>query len=66
MFSCSPSASSFRAELEEEETAPSAAAAITIALAGTTPLAGETSPPATETPRQALRLKTAIKKKSTL
>jgi hypothetical protein len=41
-------------------------AAVTIAVAGTAPLAGETPPPATETPRQALRVKRAIKKKSTL
>jgi hypothetical protein len=66
MSSCSPSASSSRAEPEEEEEAPSATAAITIAVAGTAPLAGETPPSTTGTPRQALRVKKAIKNKSTL
>jgi hypothetical protein len=66
MSSCSPSASSSRAKPEEEETAPSTAAAITIAVAGTAPLAGETPPPATGMPRQAVRMKGAIKKKSIL
>jgi hypothetical protein len=66
VFSYSPSASSSRAGPEEEETTPSAAAAVTITVAGTRPLAGETLPPATETPRQALRVKRAIKKKSIL
>jgi hypothetical protein len=66
MSSCSPSASSSRAEPEEEEIAPSAAAAVTIAVAGTAPLAGETPPPAMGTPRQAVRMKRAIKKKSIL
>jgi hypothetical protein len=66
MSSCSPSASSSRAEPEEERTGPSAAAAVTIAVAGTAPQAGETPPPATGTPRQAVRMKRAIKKKSVL
>jgi hypothetical protein len=35
-------------------------------MAGTVPQAGETPPPATETPRQAVRMKRAIKKKSML
>jgi hypothetical protein len=66
MSSCSPSASSTRAEPEEEETAPSAAAAVTIAVAGTAPQAGQTPPPAMGTPRQAVQMKRAIKKKSIL
>jgi hypothetical protein len=66
MSSCSPSASSSRAEHEEEGTAPSAAAAVTVAVAGTVPQAGETPPPAMGTPRRALRVKKAVKKKSTL
>jgi hypothetical protein len=65
-FSCSPSASSARAEPEEERMSPAAAAAVTIAVAGTAPQAGETPPPAMGTPRQAVRMKKAIKKKSVL
>jgi hypothetical protein len=64
--SCSPSASSARAEPEEEKTSPAAAAAVTIAVVGTAPQAGETPPSATGTPRQAVRMKKAIKKKSVL
>jgi hypothetical protein len=66
MSSCSPSASSSRAEPEEEETTPAATATVTITVAGTAPLAGEAPPPAMETPRQAVRMKRAIKKKSIL
>jgi hypothetical protein len=66
MSSCSPSASSSRAEPEKEETTLAAAATVTIAVAGTALLAGEVPPPATETPRQAVRMKRAIKKKSIL
>jgi hypothetical protein len=64
--SCSPSASSDRAEPEEERTSPAAAAAVTIAVVGIAPQAGETPPPATGTPRRAVRMKKAIKKKSVL
>jgi hypothetical protein len=64
--SCSPSTSSTRAEPIEERTSPTAAAAVTIAVAGTAPQAGETPQPATGTPRQAVRMKRAIKKKSVL
>jgi hypothetical protein len=63
---CSPSASSARAEPEGERASPATAAAITIAVAGIVPQAGETPPPATETPRQAVRMKRAIRKKSIL
>jgi hypothetical protein len=66
MSSCSPSASSSRAKPEEERTGPSAAAAVTIAVAGTAPQVGETPPPATGTPRQAIRMKRAMKKNSVL
>jgi hypothetical protein len=45
---------------------PATTAAITIAVAGTAPQADETPSPATETPRQAMRMKRAIKKKSVL
>jgi hypothetical protein len=55
-----------RAEPEEERASPATATAVTIAVAGTAPQAGETPPPATETPRQAVRMKRAIKKKSVL
>jgi hypothetical protein len=48
------------------ETGPSAVAAVTIAVAGTTQSAVQASPPAIETPRWALRVKKAAKKKSTL
>jgi hypothetical protein len=64
--SCSPSASSTRAEPVEERTSPTAAAAITIAVSGTAPQAGETLPPSMGMPRQAVRMKRAIKKKSVL
>jgi hypothetical protein len=64
--SCSPSASSARAEPEEERTSPAAVAAVTIAVAGTAPQASETPLPATGTPRQAVLMKKAIKKKSVL
>jgi hypothetical protein len=64
--SCSPSASFARAEPEEERTSPAAAAAGTIAVPGTVPQASETPPPATGTPRQAVRMKKAIKKKYVL
>jgi hypothetical protein len=64
--SCSPSTSLTRAGPEEEETSPPAVAAVTIAVAGTTPQAGETPPPVTGTPRRAVRMKKAIKKKSVL
>jgi hypothetical protein len=43
-----------------------ATAAVTIAVAGTAPQAGETPPPAMGMPRQAVRMKKAIKKKSVL
>jgi hypothetical protein len=66
MSSCRPSTSSYRAEPEEEGIGPSAAAAVTIAMAGTAPQAGETPPPATGMPRQAIRMKRAMKKKSIL
>jgi hypothetical protein len=45
---------------------PSAAVAVTIVMAGNTPSTDQTPPPTTETPRRALRVKKAIKKKSTL
>jgi hypothetical protein len=64
--SCSLSASSTRAEPVEERTTPTAAAVVTIAVAGTAPQAGETPPPATGTQRQAVRMKRAIKKKYVL
>jgi hypothetical protein len=64
--SCSPSTSSARAEPEEERTSPATAAAVTIAVVGTVPQASETLPPATGTPRRAVRMKKAIKKKSIL
>jgi hypothetical protein len=64
--SCSPSASPTRAGPEEEETSPPATAAVTIAVAGSTPQAGETPSPVTGTPRQAVRMKKAIKKKYVL
>jgi hypothetical protein len=63
---CSPSASSPKTEPEEVGAAPSATTAVTIAMAGTASPAGETPPPATETPRLALQVKKAIKKKSAL
>jgi hypothetical protein len=66
MSSYSPSASSSRAEPEEERTGPSATTAVTIAMAGTAAQDGGTAPPATGTPRQAVRMKRAIKKKSVL
>jgi hypothetical protein len=66
MPSCSPSAYSYRAEPKDERAGPSAAATVTIAVAGTAPQAGETPPPATGTPCQAVRMKRAIKKKSVL
>jgi hypothetical protein len=64
--SCSPSTSLARAGPKEEETSPTAATAITIAVAGTMPQAGETPLPVTGTPRRAVRMKKAIKKKSVL
>jgi nicotinamide mononucleotide (NMN) deamidase PncC len=45
---------------------PSATAAVTIAVAGIAPPAGETPTPATGTPRRALRMKKAIMKKYVL
>jgi hypothetical protein len=66
MSSCRPSASSSRAESEEEGTGPSAAAVVTITVAGTAAQAGETPPPATGMPRQAICMKRAMKKKSVL
>jgi hypothetical protein len=45
---------------------PAAATAVTIAVAGTAPQAGETPPPATGTPCQAVQMKKAIKKKFVL
>jgi hypothetical protein len=64
--SCSPSTSSTRAELVEERMSPTAAAAVTITVAGTAPQAGETPPPAMGMLRQAMQMKRAIKKKSVL
>jgi hypothetical protein len=55
-----------RAEPEGGRASPAIAAAVTITVAGTALEAGETLPPATETPRQAVRMKRAIKKKSVL
>jgi hypothetical protein len=63
---CSPAASAPRSEPEEMGAVPSATAAVTIAVAGTTPPAGQTPLPATETLRRALQVKKAVKKKSTL
>jgi hypothetical protein len=40
--------------------------AVTVAVAGTAQQAGETPPPTTSTPRRALRVKKAVKKKSAL
>jgi hypothetical protein len=51
---------------EEVETGPSAVAAVTIAVAGTAQSADQAPPPATGTPRQAVRVKKAVKKKSKL
>jgi hypothetical protein len=48
------------------EMGPSAVAAVTITVAGTTQSAVQASPLATEAPRRALRVKKAAKKKSTL
>jgi hypothetical protein len=42
---------------------PATTAAVTIAVAGTAPQADETPSLATETPRQAVQMKRAIKKK---
>jgi hypothetical protein len=53
-------------EPERVETGPSAIAAVTIAVAGTTHPADQALPPATGTPRRALRVKKSAKKKSTL
>jgi hypothetical protein len=64
--SCSPSASSTRARPEEGEASPPTAATITIAVAGTTSQAGATPPPVTGTPRRAVRMKKAFRKKSVL
>jgi hypothetical protein len=51
---------------EEVETGLSATAAVTIAVVGAAQSADQTPPPATGTPRRALRVKKATKKKSTL
>jgi hypothetical protein len=53
-------------EPEGVETGPSAAAAVTIAVAGTPPSADQASPSATGIPRRAWRVKKAAKKKSKL
>jgi hypothetical protein len=64
--SFTPSVSSARAEPEEEEASPPAAGTVTIAVARTTPQAGETPPQATGAPRRAVRMKKAFSKKSVL
>jgi hypothetical protein len=63
---CSPPASPPQPEHQEMETDPAASAAVTIAVAGTAPSAGVTPPPTTRTPRQAMRVKKAVMKKSML
>jgi hypothetical protein len=53
-------------EPEGVETGPSAATAVTIAVAGTPPSADQASPSAMGIPRRAWRVKKAAKNKSTL
>jgi hypothetical protein len=48
------------------ETDPASYATVIVAAAGTAPSAGVTPPPATSTPRRAMRVKKAVMKKLTL
>jgi hypothetical protein len=63
---CSPAAAAPRSEPEEMGAVPSAAAAVTIAVVGTTPPAGQTPPAGNKSPTTSLPGEETVKKKSTL